>query len=109
MLIDCGDGTVKQLATLFNDKDLMEVLTSLRCIYISHPHADHHAGVIGVLLAIQKTCKSLGRQPQKVVCLLPTPIIGWLLQYHNNIEPILEHIKIVNLNALVCKLTIKRL
>ncbi|XP_034243545.1 zinc phosphodiesterase ELAC protein 2-like [Thrips palmi] len=97
MLIDCGDGTIKQFVTLFNDSELLEVLTSLRCIYISHTHADHHAGVIGVLLAIQKAWKALGKPQKNIVCLLPAPIIGWLHHYHTYIEPILDHVVLINL------------
>lgn len=97
MLLDCGDGTMKQLATLFDDKHLMEVLTSLKCIYISHAHADHHAGLVGILLSIRKAWQSSRKQPQKLVCLLPAPIIRWVQFYHNNIEPILEHVVLINL------------
>lgn len=99
---------MKQFATLFDDKNLVKVLSSLRCIYISHTHADHHAGVIGVLLAIQKAWKSLGREPKNLVCLLPAPIMGWLQHYHNNIEPILENVILVNLLDLVSTLFVVR-
>lgn len=103
MLMDCGDGVIKQFASLFDGKELLQVLTSLKCIYISHTHADHHAGLIGVLLSIQEAWKSLDRPPQKLVCLLPAPIIGWLQNYHNKVQPVLENVLLVNLADLVSK------
>lgn len=47
-LLDCGEGTLGQMGRAFGDH-LDEALQSLRLIFISHMHADHHLGLIGLL------------------------------------------------------------
>lgn len=101
MVLDCGDGIVKQLATLFDEVKLQEVLASLKCIYISHTHADHHAGVIGLLLAIKEAWKLLHKPPTKIMLIVPPPLVDWCEEYHNNIEPAFEHVTLINMSILV--------
>ncbi|KAF4148804.1 Beta-lactamase superfamily domain [Phytophthora infestans] len=48
MLVDCGEGTYGQLWRQFGD-DVAERIGGLRCIWISHNHADHHCGLVRVL------------------------------------------------------------
>lgn len=50
MLLDCGEGTLGQLHRAFGDRFEL-VMRSLKVIYISHMHADHHLGLIGVAQA----------------------------------------------------------
>ncbi|KAG5184962.1 beta-lactamase-like protein [Tribonema minus] len=65
MLMDCGEGTMGQIWRLYGTPDEVaqsgsgaagsaphgaaEVLTSLRAVWISHPHADHHLGLLRLL------------------------------------------------------------
>lgn len=51
ILFDCGEGTLGQLSRLYGPEELPEVLKDIKCIYISHLHADHHLGVAAVLKA----------------------------------------------------------
>ena len=44
MLVDCGEGSYGQLKRSLGDR-VDEVIKGLRCIWISHIHADHHAGL----------------------------------------------------------------
>jgi len=54
MLMDCGEGTYGQLLSLYGQTRVNEILASLKCIWLSHIHADHHAGVLKVLHARQQ-------------------------------------------------------
>lgn len=56
MLLDCGEGTWQQLIRMVSSTPSMRVnfelspeiwaATQLKLIWISHPHADHHLGVV---------------------------------------------------------------
>ena len=50
-LFDCGENTIGQLSRVFGPEKLAEVLLDLKLIWISHLHADHHLGTLGVLTA----------------------------------------------------------
>lgn len=50
-LLDCGEGTLGQIRRLFGDDGSAEVLRDLRCIVVSHLHADHHMGVASTIKA----------------------------------------------------------
>lgn len=48
-LIDCGENTVGQMKRMFTPDKLVEILKDLKMIWISHLHADHHLGTVGVM------------------------------------------------------------
>ena len=50
VLLDCGEGTYGQLATRYGDAAMYELVRTLRFVFISHIHADHHVGLIRVLM-----------------------------------------------------------
>lgn len=50
-LFDCGENTIGQLLRVFGPEKLADVLLDLKLIWISHLHADHHLGTMGVLIA----------------------------------------------------------
>ncbi|KAG5925712.1 hypothetical protein E4U42_004022 [Claviceps africana] len=50
-LLDCGEGTLGQIQRAFDAPDAADVLRKLRCIVISHIHADHHMGIVSVIKA----------------------------------------------------------
>ncbi|KAF8639102.1 hypothetical protein AX17_001745 [Amanita inopinata Kibby_2008] len=59
VLLDAGEGTWGQLVRQFglgrgpkansDEKDVWQVLRDLKCIFISHVHADHHMGLATIL------------------------------------------------------------
>mmetsp|Transcript_21756 Transcript_21756/g.42796 ORF Transcript_21756/g.42796 Transcript_21756/m.42796 type:complete len:777 (+) Transcript_21756:107-2437(+) len=50
MLWDAGEGTCAQLARLLGQKGAHQLVESdLKCVYITHMHADHHLGLLNVL------------------------------------------------------------
>ncbi|KAJ7372606.1 Zinc phosphodiesterase ELAC protein 2 [Desmophyllum pertusum] len=48
ILLDCGEGTYGQLYRHYG-KYVDRVLLQLKCVFISHIHADHHLGLIRIL------------------------------------------------------------
>lgn len=44
-LFDCGEGTLGQIRRLFGDEETGNILRDMKCIVISHLHADHLLGV----------------------------------------------------------------
>ena len=50
-LLDAGEGTLGQIKRLFSPDDVTDILRTLKCIVISHLHADHHMGVPSLIKA----------------------------------------------------------
>lgn len=57
-LFDCGENTLGTLRRLYTPAQLAEIFHDLRCIWISHHHADHHLGLISVLKAWNDTVQT---------------------------------------------------
>jgi ribonuclease Z len=51
MLLDCGEGTVGQLLRFLAKGNMScnAILSSIKAVWISHPHADHHLGILRLL------------------------------------------------------------
>lgn len=49
LLLDCGEGTYGQLVRRFGVEETAALLRNLRCIFVTHMHADHHLGIIELL------------------------------------------------------------
>ncbi|MCO5574136.1 hypothetical protein L7F22_027916 [Adiantum nelumboides] len=45
ILLDCGEGTYAQLKRRYGSEVADGILRNLKCVWISHIHADHHAGL----------------------------------------------------------------
>ncbi|CEI38653.1 hypothetical protein FVEN_g4793 [Fusarium venenatum] len=50
-LLDVGEGTLGQIRRLFGEEETGNILRDLKCIVISHLHADHHLGTPNLLKA----------------------------------------------------------
>ena len=50
VLMDCGEGTLLQLYRIFGTSRGRHILSNLKAVYVSHLHADHHMGLINVVL-----------------------------------------------------------
>lgn len=60
-LLDCCEGTLQQLYRCFGTNETRNILKRMNMIFISHPHPDHHMGLISVLNEIHAlTAKDSG-------------------------------------------------
>lgn len=67
LLLDCGEGTLGQLKRRFGIEGADNAVRSLRCIWISHIHADHHAGLTRILSLRHDLLKGTPHDPVLVV------------------------------------------
>ncbi|KAI3455462.1 hypothetical protein Pfo_012125 [Paulownia fortunei] len=67
LLLDCGEGTLGQLKRRFGVQGADEAVRGLRCIWISHIHADHHTGLARILALRRDLLKGLPHEPVIVV------------------------------------------
>ncbi|XP_041078026.1 zinc phosphodiesterase ELAC protein 2 isoform X1 [Polyodon spathula] len=94
MLLDCGEGTFGQLCRHYGN-NVDEVLSNLSAVFISHMHADHHTGLLNLLLQRERALNSLGRPFTPVLLVAPLQIMTWLNQYHDHCQGILSHINFI--------------
>jgi ribonuclease Z len=93
MLLDVGEGTIGQLLRVHHhdrDSSKQSLLSSITAVWISHPHADHHLGILRLLeerqhhhhqqqqeMAVSNDkCNS-----DPVVIIAPPPIFDFLREY----------------------------
>nr|XP_004252351.4 tRNAse Z TRZ4, mitochondrial-like isoform X1 [Solanum lycopersicum] len=67
ILLDCGEGTLGQLKRRFGVEGADEAVKGLKCIWISHIHADHHAGVARILALRHDLLSGTPHEPLIVV------------------------------------------
>ncbi|KAK6141961.1 hypothetical protein DH2020_024295 [Rehmannia glutinosa] len=67
LLLDCGEATLGQLKRRFGIEGADEVVRSLRCIWISHIHADHHTGLARILTQRRDLLKGIPHDPLIVI------------------------------------------
>lgn len=67
LLFDCGEGTLGQLKRRFGIEGADNAVRSLRCIWISHIHADHHTGLARILALRRDLLKGTPHEPLLVV------------------------------------------
>ncbi|XP_062548161.1 ribonuclease Z, mitochondrial isoform X2 [Armigeres subalbatus] len=85
ILLDCGEGTAGQIIRLYGHEEAESIFRTLKAIYISHLHADHHLGLFGLL---QTKRKLLDTNNEKVLLIAPEQISYWLRLYDCRFEPI---------------------
>ena len=73
ILLDVGEGTIGQLLRMHPREYQMDIYGDIKAVWISHPHADHHLG----LLRLLKDRPSL----DPLLLLAPTPIFRFLNEY----------------------------
>lgn len=54
MMMDTGEGSLGQLYRCFGKDRCQAIIRRLKCIWISHIHADHHLGLPGILVEHSK-------------------------------------------------------
>ncbi|KAI5635446.1 tRNase Z endonuclease domain-containing protein [Phthorimaea operculella] len=89
ILLDCSEGTFGQLVRFYGPKRVNAFLRTLKAIYVSHLHADHHIGLIGVLQARRLAFEETNPDYMDPVHLLaPGQIMSWLSLYDQHFEKI---------------------
>jgi ribonuclease Z len=90
ILMDSGEGTLSQLYRHFGPTKSDDILKSLRVIFISHLHADHHLGLISILARLKylrKQSKDINDDKKgdwinkPLVLVAPSRYFTWLQEY----------------------------
>ncbi|CAN8269243.1 unnamed protein product [Cochlearia groenlandica] len=79
ILLDCGEGTLGQLKRRYGLEGADEAVRNLKCIWISHIHADHHTGLARILARRRELLKNVSHEPAIVVG--PRPLKNFLDAY----------------------------
>lgn len=98
ILLDCGEGTWGQIIRFYGEIEAIEILKKLKAIYISHLHADHHIGLIGILRARQIY---LNNKLEPLMLLAPKQIQSWLHFYNHRIESISQEYFLISNGDLI--------
>ncbi|XP_075664167.1 tRNase Z TRZ3, mitochondrial isoform X2 [Castanea sativa] len=67
LLLDCGEGTLGQLKRRYGVEGADDAVRHLRCIWISHIHADHHTGLARILALRRDLLQAVPHEPLVVV------------------------------------------
>ncbi|XP_063484388.1 zinc phosphodiesterase ELAC protein 2 isoform X8 [Symphalangus syndactylus] len=94
LLLDCGEGTFGQLFRHYGDQ-VDRVLGTLAAVFVSHLHADHHTGLLNILLQRERALASLGKPLHPLLVVAPNQLKAWLQQYHNQCQEVLHHISMI--------------
>ncbi|KAI2811521.1 Zinc phosphodiesterase ELAC protein 2 [Blomia tropicalis] len=81
MFFDCGEATFLQLNRYYGREMCQNVLKTLKAIFISHIHADHHFGLVRI---IKERAKLFPKEPLFLIA--PTKINEFLRKYSNILE-----------------------
>ncbi|KAJ1862904.1 hypothetical protein LPJ73_000647, partial [Coemansia sp. RSA 2703] len=91
IVLDCGESTVSLLKRFLGypkrnvhntriNLSYTEFVSSLKLLYISHMHADHHLGAILLLHEWNKLTKSMQNRPRLTI-VAPARFLSWILDY----------------------------
>ncbi len=100
ILLDVGEGTIGQLIRVWksniphdDDQDnyIRKQLLGIKALWISHPHADHHLGIVRFLSernALLKGCTTMDEisTDHQLVIIAPTSFLSFLNEY-NEVDP----------------------
>ncbi|XP_063240467.1 LOW QUALITY PROTEIN: ribonuclease Z, mitochondrial-like [Bacillus rossius redtenbacheri] len=96
VLVDCGEGTHGQLVRFYGPRRADDALRRTRAVFVSHLHADHHIGLVGVLKGRRRALARAGdHQARPVYLVAPRQIMSWLDFYHRHFEPVLDDFRLI--------------
>jgi ribonuclease Z len=87
LLMDCGEGTWGQLTRAYGMDAARDILCSLKIVFISHIHADHHLGLLTLLYERKELLSRLQSEehwPQLVV-IGPRQLREWLHSFETTV------------------------
>jgi ribonuclease Z len=73
ILLDVGEGTIGQLLRMDPCQNQTKIFSEIKAVWISHPHADHHLGLIRVLKDRPLV--------EPLLLIAPTPVFRFLNEY----------------------------
>ncbi|KAL0932084.1 tRNA processing endoribonuclease [Colletotrichum truncatum] len=79
-LLDCGENTLGQLRRAFPAEEVTKILQDLRCVFISHMHADHHLGLVSIVRAWSEATAHLDSKP-KLGLISPSSMHHFMREY----------------------------
>ncbi|XP_077183578.1 zinc phosphodiesterase ELAC protein 2 isoform X2 [Paroedura picta] len=94
LILDCGEGTFGQLCRHYGD-DVDRILCNIAAVFVSHIHADHHTGLLSILLQRHRAFMSQGRPYRPLFLVAPTLLMTWLHQYDDHCQEILGHMNMI--------------
>ncbi|XP_062976510.1 zinc phosphodiesterase ELAC protein 2 [Elgaria multicarinata webbii] len=94
LLLDCGEGTFGQLCRHYGD-EIDKILCNIAAVFVSHIHADHHTGLLNILLQRRRAFMTLGQPSSPLILITPTLVMTWLHQYHDHCQEFLGHINVI--------------
>ena len=92
LLLDCGEGTYGQLVRFYGPDKVDSIMTKLRAVFVSHLHADHHIGLVGLLKARKEALHGV-QSPLYLIA--PRQIMSWLKLYHRCFEPVTDEFVLI--------------
>nr|XP_023017824.1 ribonuclease Z, mitochondrial [Leptinotarsa decemlineata] len=95
IILDCGEGTYGQIVRFFGSDQADKVLANIDAIYVSHLHADHHIGLIGLLQGRRRAIENIGLDKGPAYLFAPNQIMAWLSFYNKCFETINAEFKLV--------------
>ncbi|XP_015188862.1 PREDICTED: ribonuclease Z, mitochondrial isoform X2 [Polistes dominula] len=90
ILLDCSEGTLSQLARVYGMTELDHILSTIKAIYVSHMHADHHLGLVGIILARARVTK------EPVALLMPDTLKSWMNYCYERFDQFKECVKYIS-------------
>jgi len=81
ILLDCGEGTYFQMLHHYGPETTRELLKNLSIIFITHVHADHHLGLMSIILEREKILKEENIQKDPVFLVIPYICASWISKY----------------------------
>ncbi|XP_012246841.1 ribonuclease Z, mitochondrial isoform X1 [Bombus impatiens] len=90
ILLDCGEGTLGQIIRFFGASESLNILRTIKAVYISHIHADHHLGLMGLLLRRKEVTDEM------LYLLTPKCMTPWLNYYNGQFESVVQQYILVH-------------
>ncbi|GIX65199.1 tRNA 3'-trailer sequence RNase, putative [Babesia caballi] len=88
VLLDAGEGTLHQIYCLSRSFDsFVQTICSIRLVFISHSHADHHMGLYSIL-ALRRRYAQLKGDRRRPVVVVTKRNLRWMSFYNEHISRI---------------------
>ena len=86
--LDCGEGSFGQMLRIYGERDARDRLRRLRLVWISHIHADHHAGLPSILVERRRAFEEAGElDAEPLLVIGPAPLRRFLSAF-SQVEPL---------------------